>query len=523
MKKVKDFVKNNKGQVIYLLAFSTLYIIAVSKNSFIYYFNNWVDVNCFYTVGTGWLHGIIPYRDIFEHKGPVLYLFYAIASILGQTNYVGSLLLEIFSLFSILVMFYRLATNYIGKYASLWSALIFSVFLSMSPFFQSGGGVEELSLPYVFFAITLIFYYDRHTLNFSPILGIISGVCMALLFWMKFTMIGGWLGLLVALAVVAMLDKKIKEYLKFIFWFVVGLLIVTAPIIVYFYAVNGLKDLLYTYFYVNLKLYPSNHASIFSQLLKAAINFSTTFIKNPILYISLILSMLVVIMDKHVLKKGTSKLLYLGSFFAMGLGTFFAGKPYDYYMLVIFPYVAAPIVCFSYILFKEKKSLFDNNLTTFLVSCFTFFLLIGVNKNLNTSKFFPGNRTVSLGLKSENKEKYKPAQEVFAGIMNKKENPTLLNYGALDGGFYKAAGIQPINKYFMKPNISHDKLPEIMDEQVEIVQNQQVDFVVYRMKMNADKKKTVPKIIQDNYKLVAQHAQNNGIDFTYLLYHKKNK
>ena len=38
--------------------------------------NNWVDENAFFTVGKAWGHGLIPYRDMFEQKGPVLFLIF---------------------------------------------------------------------------------------------------------------------------------------------------------------------------------------------------------------------------------------------------------------------------------------------------------------------------------------------------------------------------------------------------------------------------------------------------------------
>jgi hypothetical protein len=42
----------------------------------------------------------------------------------------------------------------------------------------------------------------------------------------------------------------------------------------------------------------------------------------------------------------------------------------------------------------------------------------------------------------------------FAEIIRQEENPTLLNYGFLDGGFYFASGVLPGTPYFCTLNIS---------------------------------------------------------------------
>ena len=49
-------------------------ILLCSKSSPLYPMNDWVDVNCFFTVGRGMLHGLVPYRDLYEQKGDLLSL-----------------------------------------------------------------------------------------------------------------------------------------------------------------------------------------------------------------------------------------------------------------------------------------------------------------------------------------------------------------------------------------------------------------------------------------------------------------
>ena len=79
-------------------AFSLLVAFAVltvcSKNSFLYPMNDWVDVNCFFTVGRGITHGLVPYRDLYDQKGPLLYFVYALAALVSEHGFLGVFVIE---------------------------------------------------------------------------------------------------------------------------------------------------------------------------------------------------------------------------------------------------------------------------------------------------------------------------------------------------------------------------------------------------------------------------------------------
>ena len=55
------------------------------------------------------------------------------------------------------------------------------------------------------------------------------------------------------------------------------------------------------------------------------------------------------------------------------------------------------------------------------------------------------------------------------------ENPTLLNYGFLDGGFYTVTGIYPRTRFFCKVNLP---LSDITQEQNQYIEDSLVDFVI---------------------------------------------
>lgn len=73
----------NKRQLLFIAATAIVTITICTKSSPIYPFNDWVDANCFLTVGKSMLHGKVPYQDLYEQKGPLLYILHALAALIS--------------------------------------------------------------------------------------------------------------------------------------------------------------------------------------------------------------------------------------------------------------------------------------------------------------------------------------------------------------------------------------------------------------------------------------------------------
>ena len=105
---------NSKKIKVLLFCFliSFICITICSKNSFLYPFNNWPDENAFMTVGKSWYHGMIPYKDIFEQKGPLLYFMFMICYMISHNSFIGVYLFELVS--------FTLCLYYISKIIRLY-------------------------------------------------------------------------------------------------------------------------------------------------------------------------------------------------------------------------------------------------------------------------------------------------------------------------------------------------------------------------------------------------------------------
>ena len=92
-------VCSRRGQNARVLAYALLVAAAVlffcSKSSFGYPINDWSDANIYFTIGKGMTRGQVVYRDLYDHKGPLLYALHALCALISFWDFTGVYLMEI--------------------------------------------------------------------------------------------------------------------------------------------------------------------------------------------------------------------------------------------------------------------------------------------------------------------------------------------------------------------------------------------------------------------------------------------
>ena len=160
-KKVSDKSKLTKMELIFLIIAATLTITIVSTCSPLYPFNPWNDANCFFTVGRGIIHGRVPYRDLYEQKGPLLYFTYALAALINEKSFIGAWIAEcvMASLFAI----YSWKTAKLFTEPSKFALALMPVLLGVTyttRLFNFGGNAEELCIP----LLTIALYFGLRSI-----------------------------------------------------------------------------------------------------------------------------------------------------------------------------------------------------------------------------------------------------------------------------------------------------------------------------------------------------------------------
>ena len=477
-------------------------LMICSKSSFLYPMNDWVDVHCFLTMGKGLLHGQIPYVDLYEQKGPVLYFAYALASVFSQKSFFGVFLLEVITVGLFLHYSGKITQLYLGKSRLVYLVQIaLGVITCTSYTFRHGAGVEEMSLWFLAYGLYSVLrcVHENRALSFREAL--LNGIFAGCTFWIKYTMAGFYLGL--ALFVLLWYLGWIcngKKLLQTIGQFLLGFAAVSAVVLLFFWAVGGLEDLYTAYFYNNIFLYPNE--SELSKIAQILDNYQTMVQWVPQLTFLLCAGIVFFLLRLH--KNYLDLLGMLLCFVGLATGTCW-GKSMSYYALVFYAFCVFGLIGIAW-LFQAPhvREIYDllaeriPKLSKWVVALGLVFAVV--------YSFAVSSNTYLMEYKKEDMPQYK-----FAETINLVEDATVLNFGFLDGGFYYAADVQPTCKFFCTFNVN---APGMWQTQYEVINEKQVDFVITRKyELSHYNVKAANYALVDTATLYFE-----GVDFVYYLY-----
>ena len=492
-----------------ILIFSATILFFCSKNSFLYSFNDWVDANAFFTMGKGMFNGLVPYKDLFEQKGPLLYLIYGIGYLIENDGFIGVFILEIISMTFTGYYLYKISCLYLNeKYSILSSCLTITVICGSISFVQ-GGSAEEFSLPFMTYGIYSFLILNENRKKEKIILfinGILAG-CLALI---KFNLLAFYFIWMAIYFFRLILKKYYFDAFYACFIFLVGMSVPILISLVYFYLNGALYDYINVYVGFNLSAYTTK-----LPLIERCSNMFRAFYDQlnydfEILLLT-ILSLVFIIIYKF--KKNIWSIIFLIlSFLFLIVGIYFGGLLYIYYYLCFMPYtIFGSIFIFKIIQFIQDKIKKINVAKIFFCMIFCLVLSFSIYNSYKSPNAYTRNLP---------KEYY--AQYVFKDIIDKSDDRSLLNYDNLDGGFYTTCDIIPNVKYFMRQNVDYQRYPEILDSQNRYIEEKVTNFVVVREYFgNLGYHDTLTHLNQ-NYQLIAKHEQQfEHMDFVYFLYQRK--
>ncbi len=498
--KVNKFFKDKEKLwiILFCVIVSVISLTICSKNSFLYPFNNWPDENAFFTVGRAWLHGKIPYRDIFEQKGPLLYFIFLIAAFFDSKSFIVIFIFEVISFSICLYYVAKIIEQYLDKKYNYLILPLFASILTSSPFFVHGGSAEEFCLPLLVITLyTFLKFLDEKEISRAKLVGngIIAG-CIAMI---KYTLIGFWGAFMLCIFLYYITKKDFKKAFTSCLWFLLGMLL---PIIIffgYFYLVDSWKEFIKVYILFNKNNY-STQVSIFSRL-KEAIHIFYRMINQKFVIFTLIdVGIIYFIFSKKMLKTIESKISIL-LFLFMGICTVYYGlKDFPYYFLIFLPFILFGMIG----LFVQTGDIISSSKLRWAISIIIIYIASGYLLSTSNNLYY------------KNYQKKDLVQYKFANIIHQNKGTTLLNYGFLDGGFYIAANIIPSNKYFMSLNAV---VPEMDQELTTKIEKREFDFIVIRSYELFD---PTNELIKENYRLISSEKEIlEGIEFTYDLYQKE--
>lgn len=301
-----------------------------------------LDASIFEYFGYAMSHGQRMYLDLFDHKGPVIFLI----------NYLGysfgaSLGIKILYLVSLIVFFYigyyisRLFTGIRNSFVVL--VITFIIFES---FFEGGWGLEGYILPCLTYSLYIFLkYFLEDKINKYEI--ILSGFSFAVVLFTKANMIGIWLIFSLLVTIKLIYQKQFSIFLKYIALFITGSALFIVPLCCFLWFQGSLKEMFYQSVVMNFIYSKESGYLTVMEMIKWYMN------QVNVLQLNL---MIVIAMIAVWKQYGIKILFYNGAFIFCLMLALISKRAYLHYLIVLIP-LFIPYISVAINKFMNKSSL----------------------------------------------------------------------------------------------------------------------------------------------------------------------
>lgn len=477
-------------------------LLLCSRSSPLYPTNDWGDANTYFTVGRGILDGLVPYRDLLDQKGPLLFFLHAGAALISSTSFWGVWLLEVAAGAGFLYCSLRSVQLFCPGRRTCLLMLPLAAFVYSSSAFAQGDSAEELCLPLLAFSLYCFLRAFQAGSSWRPSLGLflLNGIAAGAVFWIKYTLLGLHFAFMASFAFLLWLaDGSFKRAVQACAAFLGGMVLISLPVLLYFLYNHSLADLFNVYFLTNFTAYSnvSPHWSV--PFYNMAVSGLSTALANPVWAALCIVGFLYCCVRRGVLC-AAGRAALTGLVFFTGL--FIWGGTMGW------PYYGLPLACFAPLGFIPIVALLREACAgrlcrqagawaAALIAVFSMAFCYWTSPNISFMQV----------------KKEDLVQTKFARIIRQEGGQSLLNYGFLDGGFYLASEIMPSCRFFCRLNLQNWQ--ELEQPVRQLVKNSAFDFIITR--------EEGPLYDMEGYELVCtEYQQYDGTVFPYSLFRKKN-
>lgn len=427
------------------LAMAAVMLLFASQSSPLYPINEWADANCLLTVGRVMHAGGVVYRDIYEQKGPTLYLLHALAACVSDSGFLGVYLMETLSLAAALFAAYRLFRLRAGGAWSLGGAAVWGAIVLISPSFCKGDSAEEFCMPLLMAAMAVAYAeYGRRAKPMRFAWLAFCGLMAGLIFTIKYTLLGAMLGLCLCEGVLALREGGLRRAFKSAGVFLAGMVVPILLWVIYFVVNGALGDAVTAYLTNNIFLYGDGALTLVEHVKEIA----WYMLQNALWVIPAAVGMGILLCDRGETR--AVRLCMLAMLLGQGVTVLLLGRVWRYSLLALAPFAAIGIMQARRLVLRvgyPKKSNLRCGLT--LGACA---LSLAAAWQLTPNAYLRGQKLENL------------AQGHLAAYI--EPNATLLQYSHLDDGLYLTTGILPREKFFVRLNVQYDVMRRELDRYV---------------------------------------------------------
>jgi hypothetical protein len=203
------------------------------------------DSNIFKYVALLMSKGGMPYKDTFDHKGPLLYIINYLGNLLSY--YRGIWIIELISLSVFTFALYKIARLSVNKLLSCF--LVLFILTQIGDYFEGGNLSEEYALPFI--AVSLFIFLDYFINNrISTCRLIICGFSFSAVLMLRANMVSIWIVFCLAVLFKSLKENKVFP-VRFLLFFLIGCAIMLLPLFIWLIHGNAFADFINTYFVFN--------------------------------------------------------------------------------------------------------------------------------------------------------------------------------------------------------------------------------------------------------------------------------
>ena len=295
------------------------------------------DVNVWKYIANMIQEGRIIYRDLFDHKGPILYLFYYLFK-----NY--SIISELIIFIVNEIFIYKITKLVLSdKYTKLKSIIVTAIsMITLFIVLEDFPNTESYSIPFIlvslyYFVKNLILKYDAKSFG-------IIGFCMSIVLFLRANIIVLWIIIYLYFVAKMAVKRNIKELFRLIGYTILGMSVCIVPIVIYLIHNNILEEFIEYYLVFNLKYASFSNQNNIWEICKYF--FSATLYIHPII---IFINIVLIFLKKNIKDR---KLLIINLIFYL-ISVYIVISPkreYLHYAIILMPCVIIPLS----ILIKDK-------------------------------------------------------------------------------------------------------------------------------------------------------------------------
>lgn len=426
---------------LFCLMASAGILMICSMNSWLYPLNPWNDANCFVTVGREMLRGSLPYRDLMEHKGPLLYALHALALWPDPCSYHGVWVVEVLLLAGTLVCLYEIARLYEPKANVGWMALAAAA-VCASRAFRRGDSAEELCLlPMAWSMLALL----RAWKTGKALRGrdyVLHGLLAGCILWTKFSLLGFHFVWMAFQAIETLIvERKPLRMLSMCLWFLMGMALASLPWLIGFAANGALDEMIDVYLYRNIFGYTAHEHGVLGYTVRGVLKG----LRDVRLSVPLAVSAVGMLTLPREQMARREKVFMILAAAGMALTIYGGGRRYAYYFISFAVFLAFLPVAMTRAARKLEKC--SARMRRFAPAAVSLALL--VVSVAGAAAASPNARWIGY-------DYAKTAQGQAAALVGRDPGKTMLNIGTQDMGFYMALDARPAEKWFTKLNMQVD-------------------------------------------------------------------